>query len=245
MILDRIRTLQTRSLLEATYAILWKLGLRLPAPKAAHRVIFERIYSTNEWGSPESRSGPGSTRARGAELRQPLLDLLARHRIATLLDVPCGDFNWLREMTFGLSSYVGVDIVEDLVANNTDLYGDQRHSFLCRDFTRDPLPKADLILCRDALIHLSFADIWCALENFKRSSSQFLLTTSFIDLQHNQDTRTGGWRPLNLQSHPFGFPKPVDVVEDVPAGDIAPGKRLCLWRIATLPMHEIGRRAAK
>lgn len=236
MILDRIRTVRKQSLLETLYAIAWKLGARFAAPKAAHQAIFERIYTANEWGDPESRSGPGSTRARGAELQPALLELMATHSIATMLDAPCGDFNWLSGATSGLESYVGVDIVNELIAANEQKYGDDRHRFLFRDLTRDPLPKADLILCRDALIHFSFRDIWSALANFKRTGSEFLLTTTFIDLPRNEDIRTGGWRALNLQAEPFRFPDPIAVIDDIPQGDVAPGKRLGLWQIASLPV---------
>jgi hypothetical protein len=140
-----------------------------------------------------------------------------------------GDFNWMCDATSTLASYTGVDIVEDLIAGNNARHGDARHRFLCRDLTRDPLPKADLILCRDALVHFSFADIGSALANFRRSESEFLLTTSFIDLARNEDIRTGGWRPLNFQEAPFRSPELLAIIDDIPAGNVAPGKRLCLW----------------
>ena len=235
MLRDRIRSIRNLSLTETIYAIAWKLGARFHAPKAAHQRIFHRIYATNAWGDPESRSGPGSTRARGEELRPALLELMTRHSVTRLLDAPCGDFNWIRELTAGLTSYVGVDIVEELVTENNARYGDARHQFLWRDLTRDPLSRADLILCRDALIHFSFSDIFAALANFKRSGSELLLTTSFIDHPQNEEIRTGGWRPLNLQAEPFRFPEPIAVIDDIPSGNVAPGKRLCLWKIASLP----------
>ncbi len=235
MLLERIRSLRGLSLREAFYGIAWKAGARFAAPRATQQAIFERIYATNAWGSPESRSGPGSTRVRGAALRPALVDLLRRHSVSTLLDAPCGDFNWIGEATSGLTSYTGVDIVGDLISGNNARYADDRHRFLCRDLTRDPLPKADVILCRDALIHFSFADIFAALANFERSGSDLLLATSFIDLARNEDTRTGGLRPLNLQAEPFRFPEPIDVIDDLPPGNVAPGKRLCLWKLASLP----------
>jgi hypothetical protein len=227
--------MRNRSLAEMRYEIAWRLGARFTAPKAVQQAIFQRIYATNAWQDPESRSGSGSTRARGAELRPALVELLAKHSVATLLDAPCGDFNWIGDATSGLTAYTGVDIVEELISANDARYGGHRHQFLCRDLTRDPLPKVDLILCRDALVHFSFSDIRSALANFKRSGSEFLLTTSFIDVLRNDDIPTGGWRPLNLQAEPFRFPEPLAAIEDIPRGNVAPGKRLCLWRMATLP----------
>jgi hypothetical protein len=233
--LTRIRSVLRKGLAELLYAAAWKLGIRGAAPTAAHRAIFERIHADNEWGDPESRSGPGSTEARGVPLRSALAGLFERHSVATLLDAPCGDFNWMRHVTSGLRvSYTGVDVVREVISRNDASHGDERHRFLCGDITRDPLPRADLILCRDALVHLSFGDIRSALDNFRASGSRFLLTTTFVDLPRNEDIRTGGWRPLNLQAAPFHFPEPVETIDDLPAGGAAPGKRLALWELASL-----------
>jgi hypothetical protein len=223
---------RTRGLLETAYSVAWRLGLRFAAPTAAHRAIFTRVYRTNEWGDAESRSGPGSTRRRGAALRPALLGLLARYSVSSMLDAPCGDFNWMRETTAGIPlDYTGVDVVEELIAQNATRYGDARHRFLCRDLTSGPLPRADLILCRDALVHFSFSDIRAALANFKRSGAAYLLATTFVDLPRNDDARTGGWRRINLQAEPFSFPEPLELLDDIPRDPSASDKRLGLWKL--------------
>jgi len=100
-------------------------------------------------------------------------------------------------------------------------------------FTRDPLPHADLILCRDGLVHLSFADIRAALRNFRRSGARWLLATTFIAHEHNDDIRTGGWRMLNLERLPFHLPPPATLIDErrpMPDGSDS-GKRLGLWEL--------------
>lgn len=234
--LSRVQSILRRSLVEIAYGLAWKLGSRTTSSKAAQRAIFTRVYATNEWGDEESRSGPGSTVARGTSLRAALADVIERHSVSTVLDAPCGDFNWMRHITPALSvTYVGADIVDAVIARNREEYADERHRFVCADLTRDPLPRADLILCRDALVHLSFADIWAAISNFRRSGSRLLLATTFADLPDNADTRTGGWRPLNLRAAPFFFPEPMATIDDIPSGGAFPGKRLCLWSLDSLP----------
>ncbi|HEX2120714.1 MAG TPA: class I SAM-dependent methyltransferase, partial [Thermoanaerobaculia bacterium] len=196
--------------------------------------VFTRIYRNNEWGSDESRSGQGSTRARGAEFRAELAALFESLGVTTLVDAPCGDFNWMRDLEADrLRSYTGVDIVEELVAANRARYGAEGRQFLCGDLTRDPLPRADLILCRDGLVHLSYADIRAAIRNFKRSGSRYLLTTTFDDIESNSDVPTGSWRALNLRAAPFAFPPPLASLDDAPL--LRPGKRLALWELASLP----------
>jgi len=226
-----------RTVPEVVYAGLWKLGVRIRASSRVHRAVFTRVYENNVWGNAESRSGPGSTRARGAQLRDALLDLVSRFSISSVLDAPCGDFNWMREaLDERIASYIGVDIVERLIAVNRERHGASNRRFICCDLTRDPLPQADLIVCRDGLVHLSFTDIARAIGNFKRSRSTYLLATSFVDRADNVDTRTGGWRTLNMQAFPLGFPPPLASIDDIPphARDSYGDKRLCLWELEAI-----------
>jgi hypothetical protein len=43
------------------------------------------------------------------------------------------------------------------------------------DLVRDPLPRADAVLCRDCLIHLSLEEGRRAPENIRRSGAAYLL----------------------------------------------------------------------
>ncbi|HEX7832435.1 MAG TPA: class I SAM-dependent methyltransferase [Thermoanaerobaculia bacterium] len=233
----RLSSIFRRDLLEVAYTAIWKLGARLRAPAGTHGAIFTRIYRHNEWGDGESRSGPGSTRARGADFRASLREIIERFGIRSILDAPCGDYNWMRDATdLPLDAYIGVDVVAELIAANKEQYADDAHSFLCRDITRDALPAANLILCRDALVHFSYADIHAAIANFKRSGSKYLLATTFAASPRNEDIRTGGWRALNLQVTPFEFPVPLAVIRDVPpqAQGVVESKQLALWELSTL-----------
>lgn len=233
----RIASMARRPLSELAYAIAWRLGIRGRAPSAAQRAIFTRIYEQNAWGDAESRSGPGSTRARAAQVQGALIDLFRAFSIRSVVDAPCGDFNWMRDVAAeALESYVGVDIVAELIAHNRRLYEDASRRFVHGDITRDPLPRADAIVCRDALVHFSFADIRAAVANFKRSGSKYLLATSFPRAGGGADIRTGDWRALDLQAAPISFPEPLAWIDDTPP--TAPAgveKRLCLWELAILP----------
>src|SRR5262249_41327134 len=170
---------------------------------------FREAYLSNSWGDPESVSGPGSGVVRTAAFRDEIPPLLRDLRVTSLLDAGCGDFNWMRLIDLPVDRYVGVDIVPELVEQNVRQYADRKHAFALADFTRAALPRMDVILCRDCLVHFAFADIRAALRNFARSGARWLLTTTFIDPQReNTDIETGGWRPLNLQRPPFNFPAP-------------------------------------
>jgi SAM-dependent methyltransferase len=213
-----------------------------PERRFAMEDIFLGIYQRNLWGSQESRSGPGSTIARAADFVPDLAALLRTLNTRVLLDAPCGDFNWAGLLADAVERYIGVDVVGEIVRRNRLLASSPTRIFLHADLTRDPLPAADVIFCRDCLVHFAFADIWRALRNFEQSSSRYLLTTTFIERDDNSDVATGEWRPLNLERPPFCFPPPVAVVDErcLHSGGRWRDKRLGLWEIASLPTSTQG-----
>ncbi len=202
--------------------------------------IFSRIYDGNLWGEPESVSGPGSSLAATAALRRELPGLLAELGVRTLLDAPCGDCHWILSTPLDLDLYLGADLVPALIERNISKYGAKHggpgRSFQVLDLTRDPLPKADAILCRDCLIHFSFRFIRQALDNFRRSGARYLLTTTYSGLPRNQDILSGQWRPLDLQLPPFSLPPPVRLIREKEYEE--GGLRLCrslgVWEVAAL-----------
>jgi hypothetical protein len=200
----------------------------------SQQTTFTAIFQTNAWGGGESVSGPGSSQARGEDFRHELVALLDAWDMRAIVDAPCGDFNWMRHFLADRPlSYTGVDIVEALIARNVERHASPDCHFVCADLTRADLPRADLIICRDGLVHLSFADASAAIDNFRRSGSRYLLATTFIDRTSNDDVPTGGWRPLNLQCAPFDFPAPLALVDErcLHTGGIYRDKRLGLWEL--------------
>jgi hypothetical protein len=197
--------------------------------------VFSRIYAENGWASAESRSGPGSTLDATKSLRANLPGLLRSLSVRTLLDAPCGEF-WLRDLNYELESYVGVDLVKELIEKNQRLYGTPLREFRSLNLTRDELPAMDLVLCRDLLIHLSFEHGRRVLENFRRSGSTWLLCSQYPDIPNTHDIKTGGYRAVNLLREPFAFPVPVRELADDPPSDVgpnqAPRRTMALWRLA-------------
>jgi hypothetical protein len=132
--------------------------------------------------------------------------------------------------------YIGGDVVSEIIRRNQEAYAGAARQFLRLDMRRDSLPSVDMILCRDGLVHLSFTDISLALTAVRESRSKYLLATTFEGHCHNEDTETGGWRPLNLQKPPFMFPKPVSSIWDGPLPDgTYADKALALYLIEDLP----------
>jgi SAM-dependent methyltransferase len=196
---------------------------------------FQHIYDSNLWGAAESTSGLGSEPDATAVLRLELPPLLARLRVRSLLDAPCGDAGWINSAGLGVR-YVGIDIVPDLVerlrarAAAGEISGD----YHLADITHDPLPRCDTILCRDCLVHLSFANIERAVANFRRSGAAWLITTTFPEWQANRDCEDGDWRGLNFERAPFDWGAPVELLNEncTEAGGGWRDKSLGVWRLS-------------
>ena len=203
---------------------------------------FAHIYQTNLWGSDESISGSGSAVDQTRAIRAQLPVLLRELKVASMLDLPCGDFGWMREVDLSGVAYWGGDIVADLVARHERDFGGTERRFAVLDLTHDPLPAVDLVFCRDCLVHLSIAHIWDAIANLKTSASRWLLTTTFPDHPENRDIDDGDWRLLNLERAPFHFPPPTALLnEGCTEHDGAfADKSLGLWRVADLPDKPTG-----
>jgi len=205
---------------------------------------FARMYETNLWAGAESRSGDGSSLAATAGVRAGLPGLLRSLGVRRLLDVPCGDFHWMRHVDLaaaGVTAYVGGDVVEAIVVANNECYGSDSCSFVCVDLTTGPLPAvagepADAVLCRDCLVHLSFANIGRALGVVRASGARYLITTTFLEHSANADVLDGDWRMLNLERAPFNLPSPVAVLVEgcEEEGGAYADKALAVWRVSDL-----------
>lgn len=197
---------------------------------------FSHIADINLWGSSESVSGEGSTYSETRTLKNNLINLLIALKIKTVLDAPCGDFQWFSSIVFSIEKYIGVDIEKNNIEKLKNLYQNKTPLFKTADICETKLDRADLILCRDCLVHFSYCDIKRAIRNFKNTGSTYLLTTTFSDANINMDITTGDWRTLNLQIEPFNFPKPINIItEGCKQNDgLYQDKSLALWRLNDL-----------
>lgn len=213
-------------------------ALLILAPRRRVRAAFTRHYERKDWHEPETASGRGSSLHRTAAIRRDLPALFAELAVRSVVDAGCGDFNWFGTVEVELDSYLGIEVVERLVAMNRSRYGTARRQFVSLDIIRDRLPRADLVLCRDCLVHLKTRQISAALRNFRRSGFRYLLATTFTGNHPNQDVALGGWRPLNLERKPFNLGPPLRLISERESVEDPryPDKSLGLWALqATRP----------
>jgi len=198
-----------------------RLGRAARFGRYDHRKVFEHIFDSRYWGDKESVSGMGSSMSQTEHIRRELPELMRRHQLQTLFDAPCGDLHWMRLILEQHDiDYIGGDIVPGVVETARANCPSEKASFRVFDIMSDPFPEADLWLCRDVLFHLSYKNIFTALENFSRSTIPYILVTTHTapDVV-NRNIVTGDFRRIDLFKPPFNFPTSV-VVDRFP--DYAP-----------------------
>lgn len=200
--------------------------------------VFSVISHKNLWLSEESLSGGGSTLQATQSIRTFLATFIEECAIKTMLDVPCGDYNWMRHVE-KKCQYIGGDIVPAIIENNQAQYSSANVQFRLIDITKDALPQVDLIFCKDCFQHLSYQNIKKALNNFKSSGSKWLLTTSYPKTIRNHDIYDGDYHPLNLFKKPFSLPKPILKVHELSkARDVESDKTIYLFDLAAIPFYD-------
>ena len=207
--------------------------LRVFRGAEASKEIFSFYFERNLFGDRDSLSGTGSSLAATETLRSRLPPLLATLNVRVILDIPCGDFNWAKEIDWTPFHYIGADIVTGLIDRNRALHGSDGVEFMALDILVDPLPPCDLILCRDLFIHFPNELVRSALHRISRSGAKYFLTTQYDGVKINRDIRLGSFRPVNLMLPPFGLPEPE---QNIPDADYLKlwGRTLALWNVESL-----------
>ena len=198
---------------------------------------FEVIYAENSWESNESSSGIGSEIKNTKEVLRALKQIISEFKIKSIIDVPCGDFNWMSSIDMSNIDYTGYDIVNSLIKKNNRKFKKANINFYHSDITSSELPKGDLMFVRDCLVHFSYEDIKKSIFRIKQSKSKYLMSTSFVDVKKNIDIYSADWRPINLEKEPFYFPKPIITFNEKcqEMDGIYADKSICLWKIEKLP----------
>lgn len=189
-----------------SYSVLF----RILSPRAR----FSLIHRFNLLGSTESISGPGSELRNTIGIREALPSLLKSYQIKSILDIPCGDFNWMKNVDLSDILYTGADIIPSLIAKNKAKHHSNNISFLELDILVDSLPKADLVIVRDLFIHFSHTNTAKALASVYKSGSSYLLATTYPSTQENLLIRDGFNYNINLQISPFNLPRPLLIIKE-------------------------------
>jgi SAM-dependent methyltransferase len=164
--------------------------------------VFDDIYKSNRWGFG---SGHGSLPSVTKSYRKFLEDFIKENNIKSVVDYGCGDWQFSRLIDWGDAAYTGLDIVPSVVEQNTKLYGNKKVSFKAINPGTTNLPKADLLITKDVLQHLSEDEIQAFLRAALPKFKYALITNCILPTEDiNKQIANGEFRPLDLRSKPFG-----------------------------------------
>ena len=108
--------------------------------------------------------------------------------------------------------YIAIDIVPKLNKRNIDTFKFENLEFLCLDIAVDDLPKADCVIIRQVLQHLSNAEVQSVVEKLK--TYKYVVLTEHLpdfEFEANKDIISGQGIRLKKQSgidlldSPFNF----------------------------------------
>ncbi len=202
--------------------------------------VFTRIYRQGEWGGALNDgglcSGEGSAATATVDPYVERVEALFKTlglEGTRVVDLGCGDFRVGRRLTHLAGSYVGVDIVEHLVAHHRKEFGTDSVSFVHANLITDPLPEGTVCFVRQVLQHLSsdqVAAILPRLEAYRFAiitehyPSKAHLVKPNIDQVHGAGMRCSAGSGLYLDQAPFGISSarllPVLEVKSVELGNV-------------------------
>ena len=187
------------------------------------KIIFHLIFKSYHWRDykkttrNESSSGLGSDLNITKKLIQDLDIFLKNNKIKSILDIACGDFLWMNKLIYNNNlKYLGLEIVEKIVENNSKLFARENIKFKCSDVINDILPlDYDFIIVRDFLIHIKNDDIINLIEKIKKSNCKYFAINNFPNIKSNKEIKGyGHHRYVNIEIPPFNLKNVFMVIDD-------------------------------
>jgi hypothetical protein len=182
----------------------------------------DRFYNDAKWPPIllESFSGGGSNRGFQTEVSMAILKrVISEHNITTMIDVPCGDANWIFDSleTDSMPLYVGLDIVGSLIEFNQKRFAFHSNkrfywwdgincAFPKQTLHNDVLQPFELIHSRDVIQHLPLKDGLRFVCNVFLSGARWFVTTTHKFGSNRDIQKHGKYYANNLHAAPFNLP---------------------------------------
>lgn len=188
---------------------------------------FQAVYRDKLWGTDADArffSGVGSrgepavsyVDAMAAIISTEVKDL---QRVATIIDLGCGDFSVGARLLERLPMvhYVGCDVVPELIEHNRERYESKRVQFETLDIVSQNLPDGDICLVRQVFQHIPNRDIACVLPKLRKYRAVFVTEGQPIvregsvnpdkpaNAEVRFDWRTGRGRGVELDQPPWNL----------------------------------------
>ncbi|MFB9052394.1 methyltransferase [Formosa undariae] len=180
------------------------------------KAAMEQVYTMKLWGDNHTKfySGEGSHLPDFVNPYIQVVTTFLKHHENALhvCDLGCGDFNIGKQLVKYTSSYIGIDIVSDLIIHNKETFKADNLKFACLDLAVDELPSGDCAILRQVLQHLSNSEIQNILNKLTAFRyvilTEHLPSTDFVpnkDIISGQGIRLKNGSGVNILEPPFNF----------------------------------------
>lgn len=108
----------------------------------------------------ETPNGGGSNLNQAKDILEHLPKIFKKFKIKSMIDAPCGDWNWMQTLDLKGIQYYGYDVMPEYIEDNIERFASDTVSFKEMDIVEEKIsPAVDLILCRDFLMHIKWDGI--------------------------------------------------------------------------------------
>jgi len=182
--------------------------------------VFSEIYRKGTWGAGETQPFYSGTGSSTDSIVEPYVAAMTQYLSSLpdgsrrVVDLGCGDFRIGRQLLPYCGSYVGVDVVPDLIEHLRSQVSDPRARFVHTDIIDGPLPAGDICLIRQVFQHLSNAQISKVLAKLGQYSTLFVTehypSDEVVQAPNKDKVHGGGIRlfedsAVYLDKAPFNF----------------------------------------
>ena len=168
--------------------------------------VFTDLYAPGSMWGDGSGGGPDPQNA--AAYVAFLYGFLAGLKPATVLDIGCGDGRIAGAINWQGAHYIGIDVAQPALDLFRRWSGKMETAgsveYWQADALVDPLPDADLVICREVLQHIPKSDARRIIERLRWYPQ--ILHCSALTNRINGDVVTGWCRGVDLSLPPFSLP---------------------------------------
>ena len=186
--------------------------------KSFAQKTFNTVYQRADWGKNkqgQGHSGAGSTAEATQQYREFLEQFIKKHKIRSVVDAGCGDWEFSKLVDWQGVAYLGIDISDQVVQRLIQLHQKEHIRFRVGDVT-EKLPSADLLIIKDVLQHLP--NLWIQRfikNNLQKGRYRYAIITNDRDPKkhkNNKDIYVGSYREIDLSLPPFSLKGLKDVM---------------------------------
>jgi len=189
--------------------------------------VFSKVYQGGLWGAGVGGfySGTGS---HDPEVVLPYVEAMRAHlqglkRPVRLVDLGCGDFNVGRQLVDCVDSYIGCDVVPELIARNRREFRFRGLTFEVVNAVEDDLPDGDIVCVRQVLQHLNNRQIGAIVSKLGKYR-QWVITEALPGTSFKSNVDKAAGEHIRLVSG-------SGVVLTEPPFDVKPSKELVLCEV--------------